>query len=108
MTTIVKLLCIAIICLMSLMPKDVLCKEIDHCHLVRLQEQSHRQSQLDVLHENSEACGLTILQEPTDRPGQLAVYLGNPCHSCCIEHVKLNCTGFTSRMEINPKDISIQ
>ncbi|GJS44690.1 hypothetical protein Tco_0594811 [Tanacetum coccineum] len=52
---------------------DVLCKEIDHCHLVRLQEQSHRQSQLDVLHENSEACGLTILQEPIDPPGQLAV-----------------------------------
>ncbi|GKA92013.1 TPD1 protein homolog 1-like protein [Tanacetum coccineum] len=108
MTIMVKLLSIAIICLISLMTKDVLCKEIDRCHLALLQEQSHRQSQLDVLHENSEACGLTILQEPTDRPGQLAVYLGNPCHSCVLEHVKLNCTGFTSRMEIDPKPLSRQ
>ncbi|GJV39856.1 hypothetical protein Tco_1418296 [Tanacetum coccineum] len=49
---------------------DVLCKEIDHCHLALLQEQSYRQRQLDVLHENSEACGLTILQEPTDQQGR--------------------------------------
>nr|GEU73955.1 RNA-directed DNA polymerase, eukaryota [Tanacetum cinerariifolium] len=85
--------------------EDVLCKEINHCHLALHQEQSHRQ---DVLHENSEACRLTILQEPTDRLGQLAVYLGNPCHSCSLEHVKLNCTGFTSRMEIDPEILSRQ
>nr|GEX50738.1 TPD1 protein homolog 1-like [Tanacetum cinerariifolium] len=53
----------------------------------------------------SEACGLMILQEPTDRPGQLAVYLGNPSHSCALEHVKLTCTGFTSRMEIDTKTL---
>nr|GEV80648.1 hypothetical protein CTI12_AA145900 [Tanacetum cinerariifolium] len=82
---------------------DVLCKEIDNCHLALLQEQSHRQH---MLHGNSEACGLMILQEPTDRPGQLAVYLGNPSHSCALEHVKLTCTGFTSRMEIDTKTLS--
>ncbi|GJY45223.1 hypothetical protein Tco_0433436 [Tanacetum coccineum] len=107
MTTMVKLLCITIIFLnYEPMTKDVLCKEIDDCHLALLQEQSHRQRQLDVLHGNSEACGLTILQEPTDRPGQLGVYLGNPCHSCALEHVKLSCTGFTSRMEIDTKTLS--
>ena len=58
----------------------------------------------DVLHENSDPCGgFRILQEPSERPGQLDVYLGNPCHSCAIEHVKLNCTGFTSRIKIDPK-----
>ncbi|GJX47679.1 hypothetical protein Tco_0272869 [Tanacetum coccineum] len=82
MTTMVKLLCLTIIFLMSLMTKDVLCKEIDDCHLALLQEQRHRQRQLDVFHGNSEACGLTILQEPTDRPG------------------------FTSRMEIDTKTLS--
>ncbi|GJW22763.1 hypothetical protein Tco_0033385 [Tanacetum coccineum] len=70
MTIMVKLLSIAIICLISLMTKDVVCKEIDHWHLALLQEQSHRQSQLDVLHGNSEACGLIILQEPTDQQGR--------------------------------------
>ncbi|GJW81028.1 hypothetical protein Tco_0145003 [Tanacetum coccineum] len=82
---------------------NVLCKEIDHCHLALLQEQSHRQG---VLH--SETCGLTILQEPSEHHGQLVVYLGNPCHSCALEHVKLNCTWFTSRMEIDPKTLSRQ
>ncbi|GJS75607.1 hypothetical protein Tco_0725488 [Tanacetum coccineum] len=78
MTTMVKLLYIAIICLMSLMTKEVLCKVFDACHFALLQEKSLRQRQLDVLHENSEVCGLTILQEPSEHHGQLAVYLGNP------------------------------
>ncbi|GKD51048.1 hypothetical protein Tco_1280024 [Tanacetum coccineum] len=42
------------------------------------------------------------------QPIDHAVYLGNPCHSCSLEHVKLNCTGFTSRMEIDPKVLSRQ